>query len=832
MRRILLCCFILLACGKLQAQYGWYLQNSGTNAKLNSVSISFPYSYAWIAGDNGTILMTSNSGVNWIQQASNTTSNLNSIQFVSTLRGFAAGNNGTVVYTSNGGINWITSNTGTSQNLYAICFDYYVWPDSAYALYAVGANGTILKTTNYGTSWTQQVSGTINDLRSVYPFDWGSDWVGGSGGTILKTINGGLSWIAINSGSGAQLNSLESIYQNGLMFGGIACGNNGIILRSNTNGNSWFPVTSGTNNNLTQLSYQYLNNIWASGSNGTLLKTSDVGENWFQETLPTSNNLNSVRFVDFNTGWVVGDNGTIVYTSSDNWLIDSRKMDANNISTWFTNNGTFNNNITNGVNAGFEWPKGQNHFSRYSSGLWISGANGTDTMVTIAAYSTFQYVPGYTDNNGIEHGANDRNYRMYELHYGVNDSDRIKWPNAVLGNSDQGAPVYFDTSSNSWKPLDYGDQTMYYCYSDNNESVHLDFTSPLKADVKQLNYSFTNGPEALTNTIISQYTIINRSTTAWNGSYLTIWTDDDLGNSGDDKAGCDTLLGLGFTYNGTNFDTAYGSAPPAVGFYLLKGPVVFTGVNTDTVFICRGKTKTIKTGYKQLGMSVFNIYANGADPLNPTDYLHYMEGFDISGNPIICPLNNKQTKFVFSGDPESNTGWIQNNMTDMRFLISVGPLNINPGDTQIIVIAQSIAKGTNNLNSVTKLKQYVQTVRSNYNNCFSSVPIGIQKNTNNVPDRFTLYQNYPNPFNPKTKIKFTIPLTSPVGGKQLVKLTLYDVLGKEVGVLLNKQLVPGSYEIEFDGSNIASGIYFYKLTVINEKSEILFSHTRKMVLIK
>lgn len=820
MRKFLLCCLLIFFIGKLDAQYGWYLQNSGTNVNLNSVSIVYPYTFVWIAGNNGTILMTSNSGVNWIQQSSGTINNLNSIQFVSTLRGFAAGNNGTILYTLNGGINWVSSTSGTTQDLLAICFDYYVWPDSAYALYALGKNGTILRTTNYGQSWAVQSGGTSNDLHEFYPFDWGSGWIAGSGGTILKTVNGGANWVQITSGTSQQLNSIQSIYQNGMMFGAIATGNNGTILRSNTNGITWFPIISGTVNNLNRMSYQYLNNIWTAGNNGTLLKSSDIGETWFPEILPSTVNFNSVRFFDFNNGWVVGDNGTIVHTASDNWYIDSRKMDANNISTWFTNNGTFNNNITNGLNAGFEWPKGQNHFARYSSGLWISGANGTDTSITISQYGNFQFVPGFTDNNGIEHGSNDRDYRMYELHYGVNDSDRTRWPNVLLGNSDQGAPVYFDTLSNSWKPLDYGDQTMYYCYSDNNPSVHLEFTSPLKADVKQLNYAFTAGPEALTNTIISQYTIINRSTSAWNGSYITIWTDDDLGNSADDKTGCDTTLGLGFTYNGSNFDTAYGSAPPAVGFFLLKGPVVFTSNNNDTSFICRGKIKTIKTGYKSLGMSVFNIYANGADPLTSTDFLHYMEGFDINGNSIINPITNKPTKFVFSGDPETNTGWIQNNMTDMRFLISVGPININPGDTQIIIIGQSIARGTNNLNSVTKLKQYVRVVKDLYNDCFTNVPIGITRNTNHGPVKFALYQNYPNPFNPKTKINYELPVTG------FVKLVLYDLLGRKVKNLVNEKQNAGSYEVEFDGSNFSSGVYFYKLETDN------FTAVKKMVLLK
>jgi hypothetical protein len=84
-------------------------------------------------------------------------------------------------------------------------------------------------------------------------------------------------------------------------------------------------------------------------------------------------------------------------------------------------------------------------------------------------------------------------------------------------------------------------------------------------------------------------------------------------------------------------------------------------------------------------------------------------------------------------------------------------------------------------------------------------------------------QNYPNPFNPTTKIKFTIPA---VETQQTVSLQIYDVLGRKILTLLNNKLQPGEYEVQFNPSNLPSGIYYYKLT----SGE--FSETRKMVLIK
>ena len=94
-----------------------------------------------------------------------------------------------------------------------------------------------------------------------------------------------------------------------------------------------------------------------------------------------------------------------------------------------------------------------------------------------------------------------------------------------------------------------------------------------------------------------------------------------------------------------------------------------------------------------------------------------------------------------------------------------------------------------------------------------------------VPISYMLYQNYPNPFNPVTKIKFSIPPYEEGKGDD-VRLVIYDMLGREVATLVNEQLKPGSYEIDWDASIYSSGIYFYKLSAED------FSEVKKMILLK
>ena len=125
--------------------------------------------------------------------------------------------------------------------------------------------------------------------------------------------------------------------------------------------------------------------------------------------------------------------------------------------------------------------------------------------------------------------------------------------------------------------------------------------------------------------------------------------------------------------------------------------------------------------------------------------------------------------------------------------------------------------------------------------------VGVSEQLSFFPKEFSLSQNYPNPFNPSTTIKYSIPSIAVIasGAKQSSKiamssdetwtprndnvnvtLKIYDILGREVATLVNKEQKPGNYEVQFDASNLTSGIYFYKL------QSPRFSASRKMILVK
>ena len=96
----------------------------------------------------------------------------------------------------------------------------------------------------------------------------------------------------------------------------------------------------------------------------------------------------------------------------------------------------------------------------------------------------------------------------------------------------------------------------------------------------------------------------------------------------------------------------------------------------------------------------------------------------------------------------------------------------------------------------------------------------MMKHPQDLLTTYNLFQNYPNPFNPATIISYSIPETD------LVTLKVYDVLGNEVATLVSENKPVGSYEIEFDGSELTSGVYFYRLQAGS------FIETKKMILMK
>lgn len=321
----------------------------------------------YAVGDAGTIIKTTNGGIDWVIQNSGTTQKLNSVYFIDAMNGYAVGYN-VILKTIDGGTNWSIQKSGLS---YAELFSvYFINKDSGYI---VGGDGQILKTTNGGEDWLVQSSGTSIWLNSVYFSDTDTGYACGGtliNGTILKTINGGKNWTIQFSGNASvsMLWSVSFLDKNTGFATGWDNNYSGTILKTIDGGISWIVQPKS---NLPQTKTIYWTNAntgFAGGydpntSSSTIYKTTNGGLNWSsQSTSPTYNVINSITFWGHDTGFAVGSDGLILKTTDGgiNWIFQSTGMGMDLQSVYFTDTKTgyaSGNNLFKTTNGGATWTK-------------------------------------------------------------------------------------------------------------------------------------------------------------------------------------------------------------------------------------------------------------------------------------------------------------------------------------------------------------------------------------------------------------------------------------------------------------------------------------------
>ncbi len=185
-------------------------------------------------------------------------------------RAFAVGENGTVMVSDDSGRNWRTVETGTNLRLDAVS------AADPYTAWAVGEGGVILKTEDGGTTWARHPVGSTVDLKGISAADPYTAWAVGEGGVILKTEDGGATWKRQPSGTGATLNAVSAADP----YTAWAVGEGGVILKTEDGGATWTPQNSRLTACLHAVYAVDSHEAWAVGEGGVILKTEDGGAIW------------------------------------------------------------------------------------------------------------------------------------------------------------------------------------------------------------------------------------------------------------------------------------------------------------------------------------------------------------------------------------------------------------------------------------------------------------------------------------------------------------------------------------------------------------------------
>ncbi|HCN37216.1 MAG TPA: hypothetical protein DIS94_05835 [Bacteroidetes bacterium] len=705
MKTLFLTLLILTGANNLNAQ-GWYWQTpKPVGASLHTTSAAGNIFYA--AGDAGTIVKSTNSGINWMHIPTTGTTNSilliannaeDFVYFIDDLNNFYLSSTGGESWTikpspfqnpkkilmksinthfvltnnklwrtTNGGVNFI--DVAPVQNSEFRDFD-FINTSTGFVISSDGTNSILYRTTNFGTNWNQ-INIPVGNFNAVDFFDMQNGYIGGEDGLMRRTTNGGLEWNIVSLSNVYDVSAIQMFNTKEAYF----------ICKDNTLWSlSW-------NNAYRVNDVSGVTSLSATGSN--LSFAGYTGKIWVRESgwlrtinTTTYNTFNRINFLNANTGIMAGTNGAV-----------SKSIDGGN--TWVQN--VINPNV---IFYGMD-------FINSSTGF-ICGERGTIYRTT---------------NGGQTWQLRNENF--------------IYWLNAVnMINNSTGFAVGYNgiilMTTNA------GGLWLEDVISPGEQFFDIEF--------------------------------INNNT----------------GYSCSNKLYKSTDGGLSWVY--TNF-----SIP--IGFHDINFLNENTGFIVGQVNSGDGGKIFKSTNGGNSWMEKF--YAE--EPFYSIKFQNETTGFATAGRgSIYKTINGGETWFrVFRNGLLGEQGLVNHNIMYRDVAFRTSSEIYFTGSYGNVLISDN--GGSVNVNQISSA----------------------------LPEGYELQQNYPNPFNPETKIRYNLKTQGDVS------LKVFDMMGREVKSLVNRQQTAGSYEVSFNGAGLSSGVYFYRITVTPENSNsFVYIDTKKMLLVK
>ncbi len=734
----------------------------------------------------------------WFWQNPSTTGNpLNDVCFIDANNGWAVGEYGTIIRTTDGGDNWTVQLQGKTYALNGVYFtDANNGTVVGVGIFSPYFTGIILRTIDGGENWIMQSSGVSCILNGVYFTDENNGTVVGGGtsfgggyGTILRTTDGGEHWIT-------QLNDTTTIAFNGVCFTDVNTGT--VVGRGNWNG----------------ALQRYESKI---------LRTTDGGKSWINQNSGVTCQLHAICFADSNVGWAVGGDGYIDEKSVILKTTDGGESWNNQLNDT-TLNGLYDicfADDKNGVAVGSFWKDTLNTGYLYITVLKTTDGGNNWISHTSGVQGRFCKL-SFTDANvGTVVGSGD----SYPIILRTTDGGK-NWSNQVRGSTYSFEDVYF-TNANHGVAVGYDWDN--YNYWNSHSGLIVRTTDGGKSWIRQVS-----------------------------GTTLPLWavcfSDENTGTA------------VGGDYNGTNWEgiilrTTDGGknwVRQYSGTYPLYG-VCFTDANNGTAvgasrkilrttdggknWISQSEATTTTEYFIEVSFTDANIgtvVGEDGTILRTTDggnhWLKQTSGTSV-GLEGVCFIDTNTGTAVGWGTilktTDGGNTWINKfsceyNIYDVNFSdenngTAIGNHVLRTTDGGNTWVTQSIL-ANNEFHGVCFADALTGWIVGSNGTILHTTNGGItyveKEQINETPKDYLLYQNYPNPFNPSTKIQYVL------SNKQFVTLKVYDILGKEVTILVNEEKPAGHYQVEFNAASLPSGVYFYRIRAG------LFNQVRKMLLIK
>lgn len=689
----------------------------------------------------------------------------------------AAGDQGLVFRSSNGGSNWESFNIGTSNLTDVFSGGNNYWITSEDGRVYIG-NTTV---PGSFTARTVDNSISLNGVHFINPFE---GYVCGDNGKVYSTLDGGNSWTLSNSG-------ITSVNLNAISFYGpllgVAVGDNGSIFFTTNSGAVWTPQASGTTYNLLGVKY-FSDGIIIVGEYGTLLvRNSTLPGSFTPIDSRVISDIHGVAGMSYNSAHLCGGGGFIRNNNGGNSLFlnfEQNPMAANLVDIYF-----------NDANTGYAVSSKNKAIIKTIDG----GATWTLTGGTTISYN---WQNKLVSSNGIGNG-------FYYFPPNFQSPYRKNL-------------VYIAQGNKIFRSYDRGETWTQIATISLGSRAHSFYVSPLDTNLMVASMDASGGrimrstnhgatwTQTWTGNLTSYGMPLEMDPN--NPNNMVLGPDNSvLLKSTDFGATWNNLTAQGFvspcdiTINHGNSLLMYlGDSSPSKLWKSTDGGVTWTTKNNV------GSSEIPMIGISQLDTTiVFHTVWSGGSVYRSTNIGENFSVVSATGSSWGCDIaKDDPTAFLFH--TYSSSGAITLNAG--ASFTSVGGIGSANAGILYLEKGEVLAQGTGS--AVFKLA-------ITYNVSSSPIVItGITNGNGSIPTEYALIQNYPNPFNPVTKIRYQLPENG------AVKLTVYDIRGVEVSTIVNGVQNAGVYDIEFDGSGLSSGVYYYKLETNG------FVETKKMMLVK
>ena len=651
----------------------------------------------------------------------------------------------------------------------------FITPTFAFKYYS-----GLYKSTDDGNTWNEiETQFDPFEIYALYINKAGHILVGTNHqGRIYRSTDNGVTWENNNTGYNTGECWAFGESNDSILFAGNG---EGEVYRSTNYGDSW------------EFSGSLMALVFATDSNNTvycgthlgLFKTIDNGFNWFQsnsfqDTAVSSILIDSANNIFISTGYY--DNGNGVYYSTDggdNWIhlgLEGKVV----LSLAFDSQGTL-----------YAGTKQDGLFKTSNMGqTWVQHQTGIEgiEVFRLKINSTDHIFVG-SENEGV-YRSTDGGESFKQVGLPISHIQNIDFSpdkNFIFVSTPSGVQRYNRTTG-IWENKGLREV----------EAVSVSPFGDLYAAtfVNGIYRSTNNGDnwEFVSNDVIERYNLksINDSVLV-DAAYPNLRISTNAGSSWD--------------------TTSIASDPWASSIFFYDNKIFTHG-------FMNFQTKIFYTD--NVGQSFFEIET-------PSD-VSRKNGFSINSNGEMFFLNrqgNQSPGIYMNTFPPSN--WIQK-YSGLSNCIYIDTDNfIYTGTTEGVI--RSLDNGINweLIFTENSSRAFAHDLKADGNILFIAtnsyglyalqIPTSVNEETK-LSTTYQLHQNYPNPFNPTTKIKFSIPKSD------IVKIRVYDILGKEIQTLLNEYKTTGSYEVEFDASNLPSGVYFYRIISGS------YSVTKKMILLR